>query len=311
MKKTKIGLMSLPVFVFFLVTLSGVHAGEWEPQKSPAEQNLLAVDFITKEIGWAIGTANTLIRTRDGGRSWLNFGHGLPKMPLDLKDVEFVNEKLGWIVGSTRQCVETEECMALGVILFTEDGGERWEVVFRGDAPNTSAATVCQVGVLEGVSFLGEKLGWAVGRNGIALQTLNGGSSWRICHVGGFAIPELSVNLKDVQFVNFQIGWAAGHVVDMNRQETAPIIYKTEDGGKTWHVDYRENCDGGINALDFVVPSADSLSAARPPGWAVGKNGLILKYERGKWKRQSYPWPISLPLPRFLQSPAGSSFWSV
>ena len=44
--------------------------GSWEVQKSGVEDDLRSVTFINDKLGWAVGAANTIIATTDGGKTW-------------------------------------------------------------------------------------------------------------------------------------------------------------------------------------------------------------------------------------------------
>ncbi len=296
--------------VSLLLAASPAPALLWIPQKAPTMERLTGVDFLGADRGWAVGSHNTLICTTDGGRCWQDCGGGLPKMRLDLTDVDFVNERAGWITGSTRPCDE-EACAPVGIVLATTDGGRSWDVVFRGDGGTDPEEPSLRIGPLEGLFFLDELHGWVVGADGVVLRTRDGGEVWTIGRVGGSAIPEVHVDLKDVDFVDLERGWVVGHRVDMNRPEHLPVIFRSEDGGETWTEDYNGAGDrGGLNGLDMLAPLLES-PASTPAGWAVGEGGLILGYAEGRWERQSFPWPLSLPLPEFhaVRGVDGATGW--
>ncbi|MEW6734426.1 MAG: YCF48-related protein, partial [Acidobacteriota bacterium] len=94
---------------------------------------------------------------------------------------------------------------------------------------------------------------WIVGSGGYVGYTEDGGKTWRRQSAG-------KAYLRDVYFVNDNIGWVVG--------EDATIMH-TEDGGKTW-----EQQDSGIEGTITRVQFVSSKL-----GYAAANNGRILRYE--------------------------------
>ena len=47
--------------------------GQWEyKHAAPTGNNLLKIKFATSNIGWIIGETGTILKTTDGGNTWLN-----------------------------------------------------------------------------------------------------------------------------------------------------------------------------------------------------------------------------------------------
>ena len=78
------------------------------------------VEFVG-QAGWAVGDHGTVRRTSDGGRTWTT-EHA--PVSASLRSVCFLTDRIGWIAGGD---VEPLTQAARGVLLFTKDGGERWE----------------------------------------------------------------------------------------------------------------------------------------------------------------------------------------
>ncbi len=93
----------------------------WVQVPTPTRAALTAVTFADTENGWAVGHDAVIIRTRDGGRSWVlqNFE---PELEKPFLDVLFLNAQHGFAVG------------AYALIYETRDGGESWQEV---DTPIT------------------------------------------------------------------------------------------------------------------------------------------------------------------------------
>jgi photosystem II stability/assembly factor-like uncharacterized protein len=117
---------------------------------------------------------------------------------------------------------------------------------------------------LLGVFFPEDMIGFAVGKNGTILKTINGGESWT-------GLPSGTVNyLSKTYFIDADTGYIVG---------TNGTILKTTNGGSNWiHL-----TSGTTNTLYTVFfPSAYA-------GYAVGANGTILNtINRGTdWTTQS------------------------
>jgi hypothetical protein len=65
---------------------------------------LLAVHFVSPELGWAVGYAGTIIRTNDGGATWQAQESGVTT---NLWGVHFLDAQTGWAAGWTGTIVHT------------------------------------------------------------------------------------------------------------------------------------------------------------------------------------------------------------
>ncbi|MGQ9607672.1 MAG: WD40/YVTN/BNR-like repeat-containing protein [bacterium] len=214
------------------------------------------VHFVNENIGWAVGDGGIVLFTNNGGAKWEQKVLEEVKsgdLYTDLWDVWFVDEKNGWICGDLYK--------GTGVILYTKDGGKRW------DRQNSGVPSQ-----LFGIFFLDKNNGWAVGSNGTILATQNAGLKWTTLTVGraGTEIGAGEPGIWDIQFVTLQKGWAVGE---------NGTIRMTTDGGKTW-VNQNSGTDSNISAVCFVNENV---------GWAVGEAGLILNTTDGgnTWKTQN------------------------
>lgn len=155
------------------------------------------------------------------------------------------------------------------------------------------------------VTFADQNQGWASGRWGTILHTIDGGKTWKRQISGtdytitsiffvdgkrGWAVGDrgtilhtddgganwkkqqspVSVFLMGVYFVNAQNGWAVG--------ERTNILH-TADGGKTWRVQFQGE--------DYILKSISFCDDRT--GWAVGEYGLIYHTVDGgtAWVKQA------------------------
>lgn len=149
----------------------------WELLHSPAQHELIHIDFVDSKHGWIVGADGTILRSEDAGDSWTKQESGTK---VTLFHVDFRNEKLGWAVGEA------------GTIVRTKDGGQTWAVA---ESPVHST--------LLSVQFVGGEDGWIVGRGGVILRSGDGGRTW---------IAQESTTKQNLYalFMNKKSSWAVG-----------------------------------------------------------------------------------------------------
>ena len=101
----------------------------WTQVQVPGSANLTAVYFNDTKHGWAVGHAEMILRTNDGGDHWERV-HFAPENQQPLLDVVFTDADHGLAVG------------AYGVIYSSADGGDVWSQVPFEPAPLANAEDV-------------------------------------------------------------------------------------------------------------------------------------------------------------------------
>ena len=170
-----------------------------------------------------------------------------------------------------------------GHVLYSDDKGNKW----------TQAKVPVSVD-LTAVYFVSPKLGWAVGHDGVVLQTTDGGTTWTkqwdgyaACRtmekyykehpVAGqgpdadklrrdiqFMIQQGPINpFLDVWFENENVGFIVG---------AFNLIFRTEDGGKTWEPWFDRTQNPGGYHLYCIRPIGKDI-------FVSGELGLLMKLD--------------------------------
>ncbi len=125
----------------------------------------------------AVGQGGLVLVSAEGGSTW-GFVETLKLPPDVLAALDFhaigAAGKHYWIVGRPGS-----------VVLHSPDQGSRWELQHTG-----------QPLPLNGVFFLDDKHGWAVGELGTIVATSDGGKTWQACHRGGVRVAALFVHAR-------------------------------------------------------------------------------------------------------------------
>ncbi len=251
----------------------------WVPRTSGVSTVLLSVFMADALTAYAVGMNGTIVKTSDGGTTWTTQTSGTTK---SLYNVFFVSPLTGWAVGET------------GLIKATTDGGTTWTtqtsgvtttlnalcftsategwitgngtgtsntVLHTADAGVTWQPQTAPAGSYYDISFINSNEGWIIGPYGAFANTTDGGTTW----------TDIAFNYSfqawGVQFVSSTKGWMqVGSATNQNNS-----IKTTNDGGISWQ--------GSPSPVNVVADDIFFINANT--GWAVGNDGIILKYSSG------------------------------
>ena len=210
---------------------------------------------------WAI-RENTLLRTTDGGTSWVASVIGENSGTPVMKNIFFLNTRKGWYLGPE------------GDVGWTEDGGVTWRSGRQGPSE-----------CLTSVAFADTLNGWVTSENSV-YHTTNGGASWvkqfsdstgesfssffnvsveskQRCNIAGYRANSFRTidggkswqkmsglakrNILHLAFVDSRFGWAVGE---------GGVICKTIDGGNSW-----VDCISGTTAMLIKLIACDRQTA--------------------------------------------------
>jgi hypothetical protein len=192
-------------------------------------------------VGTVVGVAGRVLRTIDGGNSWVDQS---VSPPVTLNAVSFYDEQTGIVVGGIG--------IGPGTARWTTDGGSTWNLPSFGSFPGlfavkmmnrTDAIAVGNSGTIRrttdggnswhpvsgasralyGLSFPESTTGYAVGSAGYLLRTIDGGTTWteQLSRVGG--------NLRGVSFSSELIGTAVGDNGTILRTTTGGVFVGLRD----------------------------------------------------------------------------------
>lgn len=125
------------------VLLSDNAGAHWRQAKAvPVSVTLTAVQFVTPQLGWAIGHQGVVLNSRDGGETW--------QRQLDGTDIAQRIQQAAQTSGDAKAQAEAQRLVSEGA-----------------DKP------------LLALHFANEREGWVVGAFNLALRTQDGGKTWQ------------------------------------------------------------------------------------------------------------------------------------
>ncbi len=269
-----------------LRTIDG--GSNWEIQNTTIYNNILDISFLNHELGWAVAikfdepSGSYFLKTTNGGTTWssmlfdslnvyfftvkfldsLNgFLAGAPSYifyrtgdggmswnivqfdsslyaSLPIIDLEFYSKQYGFACGGQRDLI--------GVIWKTTNYGLSWSSYELGPEP------LIELYIVDSLNIVGVGGDFEYG-TGVARST-NGGNSWTYVEPGFFGVA------TGLTFRNVNEAWAC-------LGGEGKFIFSS-NGGLNWEIKITPE-QSGINDITFT----DSLH-----GFAVGDNGVILKY---------------------------------
>lgn len=206
-------------------------------------RDIYDVIFPDQNIGYAVGTGGLIMKTTDGGTSWVEQNSGVT---VTLWDVDFINTNVGYAVGNS------------GNILKTTDGGSNWTLstngttaiykvhyvndtlIFLGSASSTTGRLLRSTnagstwenitanitgldGTVRGIHFFDADTGWISNSTGKIYKTTDGGATGAII----YNIGSTTATIYEVKFIDAEIGYAL---------TTAGRVLKTTNGGANWEL---------------------------------------------------------------------------
>ncbi|MDP4236586.1 MAG: YCF48-related protein, partial [Bacteroidota bacterium] len=144
----------LSVFCLSESLLAQINVWRWQ---NPSLQGgtLNAVQMLSLTTTIACGNKATVMKTTDGGLTWLVMPNVLGSMS-NFNGISFLDANIGMICGDS------------GKVLKTTDGGNSWNLLFT----NTKAS-------LTGIAVVDVNTAIVIGAGGTILETFDAGNSWQ------------------------------------------------------------------------------------------------------------------------------------
>jgi photosystem II stability/assembly factor-like uncharacterized protein len=248
----------------------------WQQQISGVGNTLNDITFINNCAGLAVGSeapifgaTSKILRTTNGGRTWLSNITGIPP-DTTLNKITFAGDAAhAWVVGEPREGSSDHR----GFIGRSFDGGATWS-----DQTSNAALTVgaTQFADYEGITAFDVATAWIavsiVGTpvGGAILKTTNRGLSW-----SSQTIPDTGDPVADIDSVTAMNVWA---VTDGSNASPSAKILHTTNGGATWTVNFDTATLGLASSPNSgIFDSIQFFDAMH--GAVVGENspnGLVL-----------------------------------
>ncbi|WP_344478730.1 oxidoreductase [Nonomuraea monospora] len=308
--KLRIALGALSASLLLAAPLPAHAAGPprlgWELKDTGVTARLRGLSPVSRNVVWASGSAGTVLRTVDGGRTWQNVS------PPDTSALQFRDI----------EAFDANRAVALSIgagtdsrVYRTQDGGRTWTETFRNDEPQA---------FYDCLAFFDHRHGLAMsdpvnGRFRI-LSTRDGGRSWQVLPSDGMpeALPGEAGFAASGQCLVASPGgrdaWLASGGASRAR------VFHSRDRGHTWTV------------TDAPIPGGDPARGVfglafrdRHRGIAVGGDyrpeqqspdaGAVSRDGGDSWQPSSVPppayrsgvaWLPQLPFAAVAVGPSGS-----
>jgi photosystem II stability/assembly factor-like uncharacterized protein len=189
----------------------------WRPTNAPiASSRTDDILFNDPNNGWAVNSNGQILKTTDGGTTWVEQLHD-PEVYF--RCLGFANANRGWAGTLTTH----------KTLFETHDGGATWAAV--ANLPAKAPSAVC------GMSVVSDQVVYASGTNfpnrpPRMMKTTDSGATWTAWEMR----PWASI-LIDTFFTSPTRGWVVGGKTDEpvpTRNNVTPVVLLTEDGGATW-----------------------------------------------------------------------------
>ena len=144
--------------------VAGAPAPSWTPQTSGVTSRLRGVSAVSTSVAWASGSAGTVIRTEDGGKTWRTLT--VPDAEkLDFRDIDALDAQTAYVLSIGPGDASR--------IYKTTDAGATWALQFRNEDPKAFFDAMAFRDARRGVAFSD-----SVDKRTVILRTDDGGANW-------------------------------------------------------------------------------------------------------------------------------------
>jgi photosystem II stability/assembly factor-like uncharacterized protein len=192
------------------------------------------------------GTGPGLAKTSDGGATWQR----VPIPADELSSLRFIDERVGWAAGFVNRDVPQILCREAapagvqpckGVVLRTQDGGQRWETVLA--IPTDGSQSIRQIQAIDGLRA------WALTIDQSPCQSICSSYLQRTTDGGRTWTTQLHGTIAAMRFASASHGWIA---LDDGPSPGTVELRETSDGGATWKTGLH-TASGRVAGLDAAT----------------------------------------------------------
>ncbi|GAY46879.1 hypothetical protein CUMW_100360 [Citrus unshiu] len=229
----------------------------WERVYIPVDPGVVLLDiaFVPDDLnhGFLLGTRQTLLETKDGGKTWAP--RSIPSAEEEDFNYRFnsisFKGKEGWIVGKP------------AILLHTSDAGESWERIplssqLPGDMAFWQPHNRAVARRIQNMGWRADGGLWLLVRGGGLFLSKGTGITEEFEEV---PVQSRGFGILDVGYRSQDEAWAAGG---------SGVLLKTTNGGKTW---IREKAADNIAANLYSVKFINEKK-----GFVLGNDGVLLQY---------------------------------
>lgn len=273
------------VILFNLCVFSFAHSQtQWE-WVHPYPQGLAYFDIFHKNNMLYLSGHNTLIKSNDLGKTWVNHQFNINKGD-NYNSVFFLNEQTGWLAGS--------------MILKTTNAGITWTL------QDSTELTQYYNYYKNDVVFFDENSGWCM--NGLR-KTTDGGNTWITTTLNTNSINRI---LQHMQFFDFNNGLV------FSKESGENYIYKTSNAGINWQrydlhgFMYTIRCVNFINSTTgFFSNHTDTLYKTTNGGinWSAMKMNTNSNFDLLQFINQNTGYAYNYKRDTILKTTNGGLSW--
>jgi photosystem II stability/assembly factor-like uncharacterized protein len=237
--------------------------------------------YIIANLGWGLGGGASVLYRSTDLKNWT-----LQKSSLPLNDICFIDNNKGFMATGVNDFHSF-----FGYILVTTNNGKTMDIKYSSS------------GALNSCYCMDDNTVFMISPMGV-YKTKDSGLNWE-SYFFNIDILGYSFIAGDIFFTDQQNGWMGGSYGDSI--ENGAAMLRTTNQGVTWKLAYKFKSDD--NSWYII----NSMNIPGTSGWAVGEQGLLLKYSSfAGWKRVDSGTQLSLKKVFFLNDYygwiAGGSF---
>ena len=182
---------------------------------------LRTLQMIDSLYGWGVTLNGYIVHTHDGAQTWLDVTPRFGKI-FNQRSFFAFDSQHAW---TTVNVSEENYAQGMGVIWYTEDGGQTWQ-------PTSVFPSVDRPGAAQeaDIHFQTDSLGWVTWRSGqgyYRMKTDDNGQTWEADRLGDSLFLDERVGLS----VQFDGNPTLKELKDGN---ATPLLIRTSDSGQTW-----------------------------------------------------------------------------